>query len=180
MIQGYNMCQTYSMERVVAATAELVTTLWTAEMHAASFRQRILKATVRTGWRERGKEEWQAGCEWWERRRGKSERRQRQLSVHVKLWSKFFFPQLYSVYRLFIYSINVLHPFDSCKKVTFKAGVIDWKLLWAKQVSGVDNSPGHHHLNTTCTASPHPLSVKGAGWETCRSWWLLWSLNYLK
>lgn len=81
---------------------------------------------------------------------------------------KFFFPQLYSVYRLFIYAINVLHPFDSCKKVTFKAGVIDWKLLWAKQVSGVDNSPGHHHLNITCTASPHLLSVKGAGWETCR------------
>lgn len=44
---------TYSVERVVAATAELVTTLRAAEMHAASFRQRILKATVRASCRER-------------------------------------------------------------------------------------------------------------------------------
>lgn len=42
---------THSVERVVAATAKLVTTLRAAEMHAASFRQRVLKATVRTGWK---------------------------------------------------------------------------------------------------------------------------------
>lgn len=48
----YKQYVTYSVEGVVAATAELVTTLGAAEMHAASFRQCILKAAVWTGWRE--------------------------------------------------------------------------------------------------------------------------------
>lgn len=43
------MIETHCVERVVAAAAELVATLGAAEMHAASFRQRILEATVWTG-----------------------------------------------------------------------------------------------------------------------------------
>lgn len=42
------VCQTHSVERVVAATAELVATLRAAEVHAASFGQSVLEATVWT------------------------------------------------------------------------------------------------------------------------------------
>lgn len=48
------MDQTHGVERVVAAAAELVATLGTAEMHAASFRQCILETAVRTGWNDGG------------------------------------------------------------------------------------------------------------------------------
>ena len=53
--ENYRMSETYSVERVVAATAELVATLRAAEMHTASFRQCILKAAVWTGWSVEGK-----------------------------------------------------------------------------------------------------------------------------
>lgn len=44
----HNECETHSVERVVAAAAELIATLRAAEVHAAAFGQSVLEAAVWT------------------------------------------------------------------------------------------------------------------------------------